>query len=161
MTVWYKRGHTQGGLVLLPETFKRLDRLKCTEVAMSQVHPCDWSLLSSTVLSVFTCVLFCHMCSDTCAQVFQESLGVPLTPQLVLPLQDCCAFWLVPLCTASMVEAMSRHVWLPPMPNICQVHHSFGVPGWVPTEAVQPKMQVETHLSCDPSLQVQLWKSEL
>ena len=32
--------------------------------------------------------------SDT--QVFQESPGVLLTPQLVLPPQDCCAFRLMP-----------------------------------------------------------------
>ena len=29
--------------------------------------------------------------------MFQESPGVLLTPQLVLPLQDCCAFQLVPM----------------------------------------------------------------
>ena len=54
-----------GGMVLLPKAFKRLDPSKCAQVAMSQVHPCDWSLLPSTVLSVFTCVLFCYTCSDT------------------------------------------------------------------------------------------------
>ena len=83
-----------------------------------------------------------------------KALGVPSTPQLVLPLQDCCVFQLVPLCTTSTVEAMSRHMWLPPLPNICCIHHNFGIPGWVPTKAVQPKTQVETCLSCDPSLQV-------
>ena len=50
------------------------------------------------------------MFSDTCTQVFQESPGVPPTPQLVLPLQDCCAFWLVLLCTKSTVEVASRRV---------------------------------------------------
>ena len=106
MTFWYKRGHTWQGVVLLPKTFKRLDHSTHTQVVMSQVHPCNWSLLPSTVSSVFTCVLFHHACSDTHAQVFQESLGVPLTPQLVPPLPDCCAFQLVSLCTASTVEAM-------------------------------------------------------
>ena len=77
---------------------------------MHQVCPCDWSLLPLTVFSAFTCVLFCHTCSDTCTQVFQESLGVLLTPQLVPSPQDCCAFQLVPVCTASTVEAKSRHV---------------------------------------------------
>ena len=47
-------------MVLLPETFKRLDCSKQALVAMYQVHPCNWSLLSST---------------DTCTQVFQENLG--------------------------------------------------------------------------------------
>ena len=79
---------------------------------MCQVHPCDWSLLPSTVFSAFTCELFCCACPGTCAQVFQESLGVPLTLQLVPPLHDCCAFQLVPLCTVSTVEAASRCVWL-------------------------------------------------
>ena len=139
MTFWYKRGHTWQGVVLLPKTFKRLDHSKHTQVVMSQVHPCNWSLLPSTVSSVFTCVLFHHACSDTHAQVFQESLGVPLTPQLVQPLLDCCAFQLVSLCTVSTVEAMSRHMWLLPIPNICCAYHNFGISGWVPTEAVQPE----------------------
>ena len=65
---------------------------------MCQVCPYDWNLLSSSVLSTYSCA-FSHTCSDTHAQVFQESLGVPLTPQLVLLLQDCCAFWLVPVRT--------------------------------------------------------------
>ena len=82
------------------------------------------------------------MCSDTHAQVFQESPGVPLTPQVVLPPQDCCTFWLVPLCTASTLEAMSRFMWLPPTLNICCTHHNFGIPWWVPTDAVQPETQV-------------------
>ena len=118
---------------------------------MCQVHPFDWSLLPSTVFSAFTCVLFHHECSNTRAQVFQESLGVPLTPQLVAPPQDCHAFQLVPLCTASTVEAASRCMWPPPMANVCCAHHNFGIPGWAPTEAVQPKTQVETYLSCNLS----------
>ena len=45
-------------MVLLPETFKRLDHSKHTLVAMCEVHPCDWSLLSldaprSSILSLF------------------------------------------------------------------------------------------------------------
>ena len=148
-------------MVLLPETFKRLDRSKCAQVVMCQVHPCDWSLLPSTVLSAFICVLFHHACSDSWAQVFQKSPGVPHTPQLVLCLLDCCAaFWLVPLCTIYTVVAMSGCMWLQPSPNICHAHHNFCIPGWAPTEATQPEMCVETHLGCDPSLQVQLWKSE-
>ena len=39
------------GVVLLPETFKRLDHSKHALVAMHQVHPCNWRLLSSTVFS--------------------------------------------------------------------------------------------------------------
>ena len=93
---------------------------------MSEVHPCDWSQLPSTVLSTFS-VLFHCMCSNTRAQVFQESLGVLLTPQLVPPPRDCCAFQLVPLCTASTVGAASRRVWLPPMPNVCRAHHIYFV----------------------------------
>ena len=34
----------------------------------------------------------------------------------------------------------------------------IGIPGWVPTEATQPKMRAKAHPSCDPSLQVQLQK---
>ena len=45
------------GLVPLPETFKRLDHLKHALVMMHQVHPCNWSQLCSTVLSMFSCVL--------------------------------------------------------------------------------------------------------
>ena len=160
MTFGIKGATLGGGLVLLPETFKRLDHSKCAQVVMCQVHPCDWSLLPSTILSTFTCVLFCCMCSNTCTQVFQESLGVLPTPQLVPTLQDCCAFQLVPLCTTSTVEATSRRMWLLPSLNVCHAHHNFGIPGWAPTEAMQPKMQVETCLGCDLSLQVQLWKSE-
>ena len=63
---------------------------------MRQVRPCNWSLLPSTVLDAFTCVFFHHVCTDTHAQVFQESPGVPPTPQLVPLPQDCCAFRLVP-----------------------------------------------------------------
>ena len=74
---------------------------------------------------MFTCVLSHHLCSDTCAQVFQESLGVLLTPQLVPPPQDCCAFWLVALCTVSTVEAVSRCMWLPPTLNVCLTHHIY------------------------------------
>ena len=70
------------GVVLLPETFERLDHLKHALEVMHQVCPCDCSLLSSTVLSTFSCVIHCA-CSDTHAQVFQESPGVLLTPQLV------------------------------------------------------------------------------
>ena len=112
-------------MLLLPKTFKRLDRSKCAQVVMSQVPPCNWSLLPSTVLSVFSCVLFHCMCSDTHAQVSQESPGVLPTPQLVPPPQDCCAFQLVPLCTISTGEATSRHMWLLPSLNICHAHHIY------------------------------------
>ena len=30
----------------------------------------------------------------------------------------------------------------------------FGVPGWVPTDNMQPKLWVKAHLGCDPSYQV-------
>ena len=116
-------------MVLFPETFKRLDHSKHTQVVTCHTCPCDWSLLPSTVL---TCVLFCHACSDTHAQVFQESPGVPSTPQLVPPPQDCCVFQLVPLCTISMVEAVSRCVWPPPLLNACCAHNMCSAhgPGW-------------------------------
>ena len=126
-------------MVLLPKTFKRLDHSKHVQVAMCQVHPCSWSLLPSTVLSTFICVLFHRTCSDICTQVFQESLGVPPIPQLIPPPQDCCAFQLVPLCTISMVEAVSRCVWLPPSPNVCHAHHNFGIPGWAQLKLHSPK----------------------
>ena len=55
--------------------------------------------------------------------VSQESQGVPHTSYQVPPLLDCCAFgWC--LCA----------------------HHNFGIPGWVPTEAVQPKPRVQLTL---------------
>ena len=50
-----------GGLVLTPETFKRLGHSKHTQVAMLQVHPYDWSLLPSTVSDAFTCVSMAHV----------------------------------------------------------------------------------------------------
>ena len=39
--------------------------------------------------------------------VSQESQGVLHTSYQVLPLQDCCAFWLVPMCTVK--ESCDRH----------------------------------------------------
>ena len=69
MTFQYKRGHTWWGLVLLPKTFKRSDRSKHTLVVTHQVHPCNWSLLSSTVLSTFNCVLLPCMFQYTCSSV--------------------------------------------------------------------------------------------
>ena len=126
-------------MVLLPETFQRLDHSKHAQVATCQVHPCNWSLLPSTVLSTFTCVLFHHACSITHTQVFQDSLGVLPNPQLVPPPQDCCAFWLVPLCTISTVEAVSRHMWLLPLPNVCHTHHNFCIPGWAKRKPHSPK----------------------
>ena len=79
---------------------------------------------------IYLCVICC-MCSDTHAQVFQESPGVPLTPQLVLPLQDCCAFRLVSMCTTE--EDVSRH-------RVSAMYITIlGIPGWEPTEALQPK----------------------
>ena len=78
------------------------------------------------------------MCSDTCTQVFQESPGVLLTPQLVPPLQDCYAFQLVSVCTTE--EDAGRH-------QMSAAHMTiFGIPGWAPTEAAQPEMQVELAL---------------
>ena len=44
-------------MVLLPETFKRLDCSKRTQIVTHQVCPCDQSLLPSTVLSAYICVL--------------------------------------------------------------------------------------------------------
>ena len=75
---------------------------------------CQSSILQVgiTASHIFNCIkcfslcVICCACSHTCAQVFQESPGVLLTPQLVPPLQDCCAFWLVPVCTTE--EGASR-----------------------------------------------------
>ena len=62
---------------------------------------------------VWLCVI-CHACSDTHAQVFQESPAVPLTPQLVPPLQDCCTFSLLPMCATeedvSRCHASAMHI---------------------------------------------------
>ena len=94
--------------------------------------------LEPTIFNCFEhfwlCVIHC-VCSDTHTQVFQENLGVLLTPQLVPPLQDCCAFQLVPMCTmeedTSRIQASAMCITI------------FGIPGWVPAEAAQPKTQVE------------------
>ena len=40
----------------MPEIFEQLDHLKHVQVVMHLVHPCDWSLLPSTVFDMLTCV---------------------------------------------------------------------------------------------------------
>ena len=92
VTFWYKRGRTWWGVGSVTRDLQEAGPLKVCIGINTPVHPYNWSLLPSTVFSVFTCVLFHCMCSDTHTQMFQESLGVLLTPQLVLPLQECCAF---------------------------------------------------------------------
>ena len=89
------------------------------------------SLLSSTVLSAFSCVLSTtHVLIHAlkCSRKAQECHSLL---QQVPPLQDCCAFQLVPVCTmeedTSRCQASAMHITI------------FGIPGWVPTEACSRK----------------------
>ena len=85
--------------------------------------------------------------------VSQQDLGVlPHSLTVLLP-QDCCAFRLVPVCI--MVEATSKWtVWLPPRIFCIWCMTILGVPGWAPTEDMQPKLWAKAHLSCNLSHQV-------
>ena len=75
-----------------------------------------------------------------------HSLTVPLP-------QDCSAFRLVPECI--VVEATSKWmVWLPPRVFCIWCMTILGVPGWAPTDDMQPEPQAKACLSCDPSHQV-------
>ena len=110
-----------------------------------------WSLLPSSVFIVLALVN-----SDVPHQgtwVSQRDPGVlPRSLPVLLP-QDCCAFWLVPVCI--MVEATSMWTaWLPPC--VFHIWHMtiLGIPGWAPTEDMQPKLWVKAHLVCNPSHQV-------
>ena len=55
-----------------------------------------WSLLPSKVIIVLALVN--SAVSPAGTQVSQQDLGVLLYSLLVLLPQDCCAFWLVPMC---------------------------------------------------------------
>ena len=55
-----------------------------------------WSLLPSNVIIVLAMVN--SAVSPAGTQVSQRDLGVPLYSLYVLLPQDCCAFWLVPVC---------------------------------------------------------------
>ena len=55
-----------------------------------------WSLLPSKVIIVLALVN--STVSPVGTQVSQRDLGVPLYSLLVPLPQDCCAFWLVPMC---------------------------------------------------------------
>ena len=89
--------------------------------------------------------------SDTHTQVFQEIPGVLHTLHLVPPLQDCCTFCLVPVCT--MEESHDRHL-------TSTLHITIWHP-WVGINWSCTAQNVNlTHLSCDPSLQVLLVESE-
>ena len=122
-----------GELFLLPETFKRLDHSKHTLVVTRQVHPCDWSLLSSTVSSAFSCVL-----SATCVQIHtlkcsRKAWECHSFTQLVPLPQDFCAFRLVPICT--MEEDVGRH-------QMSAMHITiFGIPGWFQLKPHSPKCE--------------------
>ena len=79
-------GFTQ---VLPPETFEQLVHSKHAQVVTHLVCPHDWSLLPSTVFDALSGVFATCVHSITYTQVFQRSLAVPLTNQLVLLPQDC------------------------------------------------------------------------
>ena len=75
-----------------------------------------------------------------------HSLSVPLS-------QDCCAFRLLPMCI--VVEVTPRwNVWLPLNILRIQCMTILGVPGWAPTDDMQPEPRAKAHLGCNPSHQV-------
>ena len=85
--------------------------------------------------------------------VSQRDLGVPPHSLTVLPPQDCCAFQLVPV--SIVVEATSKWtMWLPPHVFRIQCITILGIPGWAPTEDMQPEPWAKACLSCNPSHQV-------
>ena len=110
-----------------------------------------WSLLPSSILIVLALVN-----SDVPHQgtwVSQRDLGVP-PHSLTVPLpQDCHAFRLVSM--SIVVEATSKWtMWLLPHRFSIRCVTIFGIPGWAPTEDMQPKPWVKDHLGCDLSHQV-------
>ena len=54
-----------------------------------------------------------------------------------------------------MVEVTPKwSAWLPPCIFHIQCMTILGIPGWAPTDDMQPKPQVKAHLGCNPSHQV-------
>ena len=77
---------------------------------------------------------------------------LPHSLSVLLP-QDCCAFWLVPVCI--VVEATPKwNAWLPPHVFHIWCMTILGIPGWAPTDDTQPELWAKACLSCDPSHQV-------
>ena len=117
---------------------------------MSSTSP-GWSLLPSSILIVLALVN-----SDIPHQgisVSQRDPGVlPHSLTVLLP-QDCCAFWLVPV--SIVVQATLKWtMWLPPHVFHIWCMTILGIPGWAPTEDMQPEPWVKARLGCDPSHQV-------
>ena len=109
------------------------------------------SLLPSSVLIVLALVNSDVLHRGT--WVSQRDPGVP--PHfLTVPLpQDCCAFWLVPVCIVVEVT-LKWTTWVPPCIFHIWCMTILGIPGWAPTENTQPEPWAEACLSCDPSHQV-------
>ena len=110
-----------------------------------------WSLLPSSVLIVLALVN-----SDVPHRgtwVSQQDPGVP-SCSLAVPLpQDCCAFWLAPV--SIVVEVTSKWTtWLPLCVFCIRCMTILGIPGWAPTDDMQPKLWVKARLSCELSHQV-------
>ena len=110
-----------------------------------------WSLLPSSIVIVLALVN--SAVSPTGTEVSQRDLGVPPYSLSVLLPQDCCAFQLVLVCI--VVEATPKwSMWLPPRGFRIWCMTILGVPGWVPTDDMQPKLWVKACLGCDLSHQV-------
>ena len=52
-----------------PETFKWLDHSKHAQVVTRLVHPCDWSLLPSTVFDTLTCAFATRVSHYVCLSI--------------------------------------------------------------------------------------------
>ena len=110
-----------------------------------------WSLLPSSVLIVLALVNSNIPHQGT--WVSQRDPGVPPHFLTVLLPQDCRAFWLVPV--SIVVEVTSKWtVWLPLRVFRIRCVTILGIPGWAPTDDMQPELQAKVHLSCNPSHQV-------
>ena len=96
---------------------------------MHLVHPCDWSLLPSTVFNTLPCVFAMCVQAIACTKVFQRSPGVPLTPQWVLVPQDCHRLSVGAPVHLVWIELWSIVCGLCHMPSL-SAHHNYWHP-WV------------------------------
>ena len=108
------------------------------QVTTCLVHPCDWSLLPSTVSDVLICVfatrMFCHMhlsIPEKPRSAAHSSTSNASTGLLRLLVGALVHFVWQELQAACVAAATHQH---PPHITI------IGIPGWASTGAVQPKM---------------------
>ena len=111
-----------------------------------------WSLLPSNIIVVLALVN--SAVSPAGTLVSQQDPGVP-PHSLSVPLpQDCCAFWLVPVCIMVGVSDTEVSMRLLPCAFHIQCVTGLGVPGCAPTDDTQPQPWAKAHLSCNLSHQV-------